>query len=95
VVQRHKLCIRSKFVKTGEIATGRLSKVVGDVLPLSKENCSSAIYLPDFKTGKITPCWFSKALGATPRRLLSVSSKRFELAGFEKLAENAKWLRTC
>jgi hypothetical protein len=29
----------------------------------SKENCSSATYLLDFKTNEIAPCWFSKALG--------------------------------
>jgi hypothetical protein len=30
--------------------------------PLSKENCSSATYLPDFKIGEIAPCRFSKVL---------------------------------
>jgi hypothetical protein len=65
-----------------------------------KENCSSATYLPDFKNGEIAPCRFSKALGATLRHLLSNRSKRFELAGFEKISANskafgAKRLRTC
>jgi hypothetical protein len=37
------------------------------VARFSKENCSSATYLPDFKTGEVAPCQFSKALGATLR----------------------------
>jgi hypothetical protein len=39
--------------------------------------------LPDFKTGEVAPCRFSKALGATLRHLLSNRSKRFKLACFE------------
>jgi hypothetical protein len=66
----------------------------------SKENCSSATYLPNFKIGgEIAPCRFSKALGATLRHLPFERSKGFELTGFEKLSTNsnafgAKWLRT-
>jgi hypothetical protein len=58
--------------------------------PLSKENCSLAAYLLDLKTGEIAPGRYSKVLGATARLLSSISSKRFELAGFEKLAANSK-----
>jgi hypothetical protein len=50
----------------------------------------SATYLPDFKTGEVAPCRFSKALGATLRHLLSNRSKGFELAGFEKISANSK-----
>jgi hypothetical protein len=46
--------------------------------------------LPDFKTGEITPCRLSKALGASPINLLSTGSKGFDLAGFEKLFANSK-----
>jgi hypothetical protein len=46
--------------------------------------------LPDFKTGEIAPCWFSKALGTTLRHLLFNRSKEFELAGFEKISANSK-----
>jgi hypothetical protein len=56
----------------------------------SKENCSSATYLPDFKTIEIAPCRFSKALGPTPRQLLSNSNKGFEPAGFTRLSANSK-----
>jgi hypothetical protein len=56
----------------------------------SKENCLSATYLPNFKTGEVAPCRFSKALGATLRHLLSNRSKGFEIAGFEKISENSK-----
>jgi hypothetical protein len=55
------------------------------VARFSKENCSPATYLPDFKTGDVAPRRFSEALGATPRHLLSNRSKGFELAGFEKI----------
>jgi hypothetical protein len=48
------------------------------------------LYLPDFKTDKISPCCFSKALGATPIHLSPNRSKGFELAGFEKLSANSK-----
>jgi hypothetical protein len=60
------------------------------VARFSKENCSSATYLPEFKTGEIAPCQFSKALGATLRHRLSNRSKRFELASIEKLSANSK-----
>jgi hypothetical protein len=50
----------------------------------------SPTYLPDFKTGEIVPCWFSKSLGATLRHLLSNRRKGFELAGFEKISANSK-----
>jgi hypothetical protein len=60
------------------------------VARFSKENCSSATYLPDFKTGEVAPCQFPKTLGATLRRLLSNRSKGFELAGFEKISANSK-----
>jgi hypothetical protein len=33
------------------------------------------LYLPDFKTDKISPCCFSKALGATPRHLYPIGAK--------------------
>jgi hypothetical protein len=33
----------------------------GSAAHFSKENCSSATYLPHFKTSEIAPCWFSKA----------------------------------
>jgi hypothetical protein len=56
----------------------------------SKENCSLAAYLRDYKTDEITPHWFSKALGATPSHLFSNRSIGFELAGFEKLSANSK-----
>jgi hypothetical protein len=56
----------------------------------SKVNCSSATYLPNFKTGEVAPCRFSKALSATLRHLLSNRSKGFEIAGFEKISENSK-----
>jgi RNA:NAD 2'-phosphotransferase (TPT1/KptA family) len=58
----------------------------------SKENCSSATYLLDFKIGEIASCPFSKALGAILRHLASNRSKEFENAGFEKLSENSKAL---
>jgi hypothetical protein len=48
--------------KTGQIATGQHGPCAAR---FSKENCSSAAYLPDFKTGEIAPCWFSKAACAT------------------------------
>jgi hypothetical protein len=54
------------------------------------ENCSSTTYLQDFKTGKISPGQFSKALGPTPRHLSSNVSKGFELVGFKKLSANSK-----
>jgi hypothetical protein len=54
----------------------------------SKENCSSATYLLDFKIGEIAPCWFSKALGTTPRHLLFNCRKGFELPGLDKLSAN-------
>jgi hypothetical protein len=61
------------------------------VLPgFFKRDCSSATYSPDFKTGKIAPCRFSKDLGAIPRNLSSNRSKGFEFAGFEKLSANLK-----
>jgi hypothetical protein len=60
--------------------------------PLLKENCSSATYLPDFKTGAIAPCWFSKAIGATLRHRKSNRSKGFELADFKMLLANSKLL---
>jgi hypothetical protein len=53
----------------------------------SKENCSSATYYPDFKTGEIPPCLFSKALGATPRLVSSNRGERFEVAGFENFGK--------
>jgi hypothetical protein len=37
----------------------------------SKETCFSATYLPNFKTGEISPCWLLKAVCATPRILAS------------------------
>jgi hypothetical protein len=46
--------------------------------------------LPDFKTGELAPCRFSKALGATLKHLLSDRSKGFELASFEKISANSK-----
>jgi hypothetical protein len=46
--------------------------------------------LPDFKTGEVALCRFSKALGATLRHLLSNGSKGFELAGFENISANSK-----
>jgi hypothetical protein len=49
-----------------------------------------ATYLPDFKTGEIVPCRFSKSLGAFLRHLSSNKSKGFELAGFKKLSANSK-----
>jgi hypothetical protein len=39
---------------------------------------------------KLTPHWFSKALGATLSHLFSNRSTGFELAGFEKLSANSK-----
>jgi hypothetical protein len=39
--------------------------------------------LPAFTINKISPCRFSKALGAN-------GSKGFDLTGFEKLSENSK-----
>jgi hypothetical protein len=56
----------------------------------SKENCSSATYLPDFKTGKIAPCQFSKAPKATLKHLSPNRNKGFELASFKKLSANLK-----
>jgi hypothetical protein len=57
-------------------------------------------YLQGFKNRRdcLPPCRFSKALGRTLRRLLSISWKGFEFAGFKKLTANlealgAKWLR--
>jgi hypothetical protein len=64
--------------------------VVGCAACFSKENCSSATYLQDFKTDEIAPCRFLKALGATPRHLSSKRKKVFELVGFEKLSANSK-----
>jgi hypothetical protein len=60
------------------------------VARFSKENCSSATYLPDFKTNEIAPCRFSKALCATLRHLLTNRSKGFELADFENLSAKLK-----
>jgi hypothetical protein len=54
------------------------------------ENCSSATNSPELKSGKIAPCWFSKALGASQRNLSSNRSKGFEFLGFEKLSVNSK-----
>jgi hypothetical protein len=48
--------------------------------------------LPDFKTGNIAPCRFSKALGTLLRHMPSNRSKGFELAGFEKFSANSKVL---
>jgi hypothetical protein len=56
----------------------------------SKEDCSSATYLPDLKTGEIAPRQFSKALSATTIRRSSNKSIRFELASFENLSANSK-----
>jgi hypothetical protein len=57
-----------------------------------KENCLLAIYLPDFKTGKIAPCRFSKVLNATLRHLLSNRNKGFELPRFKSLQQIQKLL---
>jgi hypothetical protein len=51
-------------------------------------------YFADSKTGEIDPDWFSKALNAALRNMLSNNSKRFELAGFQKLRANYKAFST-
>jgi hypothetical protein len=59
------------------------------------ENCSSATYLPDFKTGKIAYCRFSKTFGAARRHLSSNRSKGFEISSFESFQQTQKlWHRT-
>jgi hypothetical protein len=50
-----------------------------------QKNCSLETILTDFKTCKISPGQFSKALGAALRNLLLNRSQQFELAGFQKL----------
>jgi hypothetical protein len=55
--------------------------VVGAMLPafLKRIVHRQSTYLPDFKTGEIVPCQFLKALGTTPRDLLSNSGKKKDL----------------
>jgi hypothetical protein len=55
----------------------------------SKDNCSLATNLPDFKT-EIAPCRLSKVLGANRRHLLVNRSKGYELASYKKLLVNTK-----
>ncbi len=82
-----------KLFKIGEIATGRLSKVMD--ARFSKDNCSSATYWPDFKTGEIALAGFQK-LSAQLWDIYGIcdinGSKGFELAGFKKLSANQKLL---
>jgi hypothetical protein len=54
-------------------------------------NYSSATYLSDFKTGEISPCRFSNALGATLRHLFN-GRNGFEFAGFDELQQIQKLL---
>jgi hypothetical protein len=56
----------------------------------SKENCSSENYSPALKTGKVSPFRFLKALGATPRNLLSNKSKEFGLTVLERVLQIQK-----
>jgi hypothetical protein len=80
-----------KTFQTSEIATGRLFKVVGRCAAgFSKDNCSSATNLLDFKLGQISPCKFSKLLVQLRDICSSYRSKGFEFAGFEKLSKNSK-----
>jgi hypothetical protein len=80
-----------KTFQTSQGATGRLFKVVGRCAAgFSKENCSSATCLLDFKIGQISPCKFSKLLVQLRDICSSFRSKGFEFAGFEKLSANSK-----
>jgi hypothetical protein len=87
------------FSKTGEIGTGRLSKVVGAVLPTFQKRIVHREPICQISNPAAAPCRFTKALGANLRHLPPKRRKGFELAGFEKLSTNsnafgAKWLRT-
>jgi hypothetical protein len=55
--------------------------------PLFKRELFISNLFLDFKTSKIAPCRFSKALGATPRHLSANRSKEFELTSFENFQD--------
>jgi hypothetical protein len=77
------------FQKPAKLALARFQKWWALCSPLSKQNCSSQTYLPDFKTREITPPFvFQMLLVQLPRNLLSSRSKGFDLACFEKLSAN-------
>jgi hypothetical protein len=63
---------------------------VGTVLPAFQKRLLHLKPIWISKPGRLPPCWFSKAVGATLRNLCSNRSKGFDLACFEKLQEIQK-----